>query len=195
MVVERIVVGGAAIIARARCSLGFGAPADADTPALRYRPGCSGSATSLSASRCGRPAGPDTTDRLGRARTPPSSSLDLVAGAVVTSTDPQMRRPGVAVMVTSCGRQRFPRTASPGRATVGRRRAISREADRFHRPRSRSRPGSSRRSSSLIAATCAFTVLIDTYRSWAISELVRPRATAKGPPPHGAQGLERCRGG
>ena len=72
MVVERIVVGGAAIIARARCSpvsaLGrrrHPCPALHD-PVVR-------DPQRRSASRCGRPAGPDTTDHLGRARTPPSS--------------------------------------------------------------------------------------------------------------------------
>ena len=63
MVVERIVVGAAAIVARARC-LPVSALRPTPTPCPALRPGCSGSATSLSAYRCSRPAGPDTTGRV-----------------------------------------------------------------------------------------------------------------------------------
>ena len=101
MVVERIAVGAAAIVAPGPLLTGFGAPADADTPALRYTTrlfGIRNVALGVQVwqarkdpTRLAALSGQNATVEL----------TDLVAGAVVTSTDPQMRRPGVAVMATS----------------------------------------------------------------------------------------------
>ena len=101
MVVERIVVGGAAIIAPGPMLKGFGAPADADTPALRYTTRLFGIRNVALGVQVWQ-ARKDQTRLTTLADQNATVELtDLVVGAVVTSTDPEMRRPGVAVMVTS----------------------------------------------------------------------------------------------
>ncbi len=88
------VVGAAAIVAPGPLLTGFGAPADADTPALRYTTrlfgirnvalGVQGWQARKDPTRLTTLSGQNATVEL----------TDFVAGAVVTSTDPEMRRPG-----------------------------------------------------------------------------------------------------
>ena len=101
MVVERIVVGAAAIVAPGPLLTGFGAPADADTPALRYTTRLFGIRNVALGVQVWQARKDPTRLTTLSGQNATVELTDFVAGAVVTSTDPEMRRPGVAVMITS----------------------------------------------------------------------------------------------
>lgn len=101
MTVERLLVGGAAMAAPGALLTGFGAPAELNTPAVRYTTrlfGVRNIAMGLQVwSARNDPAELRQLAGLNAA----VELTDLVAGAAVTAGDARMRKPGIAVMVTS----------------------------------------------------------------------------------------------
>ncbi len=101
MTAERLLVGAAAMAAPGALLTGFGAPAELNTPAVRYTTrlfGVRNVAMGLQVwsarndpARLQALAGQNAVVEL----------TDLVAGAAVTASDERMRTSGIAVMVTS----------------------------------------------------------------------------------------------
>jgi hypothetical protein len=101
MTAERVLLGAAAMAAPGALLSAFGAPPEYDTPAVRYT-------TRLFAVRnialgvqvWTARRDPERLRELAAANAVVELT-DLVAGAAVTASDERMRKPGIAVMLTS----------------------------------------------------------------------------------------------
>ncbi len=101
LVAERVLVGGATIIAPHRLLTGFGAPADLDTPAVRYTARLFGIRNlALGVQVWQARHDPDRLRTLA-GQNAAVELTDLVAGAALAKSAPELRIPAIAVTVIS----------------------------------------------------------------------------------------------
>jgi hypothetical protein len=101
MVAERVIVGGAAIVAPGQLLTGFGAPADLDTPAVRYTTRLFGIRNVALGLQVWQARQDPARLRALATQNAAVELTDLVAGAALAKSAPQLRTPAIAVMVTS----------------------------------------------------------------------------------------------
>lgn len=101
MTAERLLVGAAAILAPGPLLTSFGAPAELDTPALRYTARLFGIRNVAMGVQVWSARHDPIRLRALAGQNAAVELTDLVAGAAVTASDARMRTAGIAVMVTS----------------------------------------------------------------------------------------------